>query len=921
MTSLFRRFIWWLRQRSKEAQLREELQFHLEQEARERREAGLPENEAVWAARRDLGNEAKLREDVRTLWTWRPLDELSQDLRFAFRTLFKTRAVAVFAILSLALGIGANTAIYSFMDAILLRSLPIADPDSLVVMSWRSKPFNFSKGEEFVLRSIDGSTYRFSGGIEARIFPFPAYERLQEVSAPVLSSLFAHKATRRLNVMIHGEAELSDGHYVTGNFFGGVGVAPAVGRLIVADDDRPGAPGVAVVSHGYSERRFGSVVNAVGQQILINNVPFTVVGVAPPEFFGVDPAAAPSVYLPLRSELLFEPGIAGKYQESNYYWLEMMGRLQPGVSMAQAQAVLTAPFAAWVATTAANDAQRANLPVLHIVEGAGGLDSLRRRYSRPLYVLLAMVGLILAIACANTANLLLARATVRRREIAVRLSVGAGRFRLIRQLLTESLVLASISGALGILIAIAGMRLLTVLLASGDPPFTLDVELNWRVLSITVLLSMLCGVLFGLAPAIQSTRPALVPALKESGDGQLLRRSGRWIPRLSLQKAMVVGQISVLMLLLIAAGLFVQTVSNLHSVVLGFNQDNVLLFELNAPQAGRAPATVAAFYDDLRQRFAEIPGVRAVTLSHSSMLRAGRGHPVRVDSVMTEGTRFMQTGPGFFSTMQIPMLQGREIDERDTAGSMPVAVISDQFARTFMPNQNPVGRHITVGGSVGPLKPLDLEIVGVAATAKYGPLKSTIPPVVYVPYPQLPPAAVQQMTYALRTDGDPLRHVNTIRQIVHSADSRVPVTNVVTQAADINRLINQEIVMARLGTTFAILALVIACVGLYGTMSYGVARRTREIGIRVALGARRGGVVWMVMREVMVLTAIGLAISIPLARGTSQFVASFLFDMKPNDPRAIVLALVTLVSAALLAGYGPARRASRIDPITALREE
>ena len=918
--TLFRRFMWWLRQHSKEAQLREELQFHLEQEARERREAGLAEDEAAWAARRDLGNEAKLREDVRSLWTWRPLDELSQDLRFALRTLFKTRAVAVFAILSLALGIGANTAIYSFMDAILLRALPIADPGSLVVMSWRSKPFN-NRGDEFVVRSWDGSTYRYSGGIESRILPFPLYERLQEVSTPVLSSLFAHKPTRRLNVMVRNEAELSDGHYVSGNFFGGLAVAPAAGRLIVADDDRQGAPNVAVLSHGYSERRFGSAANAVGQEILINNAPFTVVGVTPPEFFGVDPATAPGVYVPLWSELVFEPGNMSKFTQPNYYWLEMMGRLRPGVSIAQAQATLAAPFTAWVAPTAANDVQRANLPVLHLVEGAGGLDSLRRKYSRPLYVLLAMVGLILAIACANTANLLLARAAVRRREIAVRLSVGAGRFRLIRQLLTESLVLASISGALGVVIAIAGMRLLTMLLASGDPPFTLDVDLNWRVLSITVLLSMLCGVLFGLAPAIQSTRPALVPALKDSGDGQLVRRSGRWLPRLGLQKTLVAGQIAVLMLLLIAAGLFMQTVSNLHAVVLGFNQDNVLLFELNAPQAGRPPATAAAFYDDLRKRFAGIPGVRAVTLSHSSLLRAGRGHPVRVDGVIAEGTRFMQTGPGFFSTMQIPMLQGREIDERDTAGSRPVAVVSDQFARTFMPNQNPIGRHITVGGSVGPIKMLDLEVVGVAATAKYGPIKNTIPPVVYVPYPQLPASQVQQMTYALRTEGDPLRHVTTIRQIVHSADSRVPVTNVVTQTADINRLINQEIVMARLGTTFAILALVIACVGLYGTMSYGVARRTREIGIRVALGARRGRVVWMVMHEVILLTAIGLAISIPLARGTSQFVASFLFDMTPSDPRAITIALVTLVGAALLAGYGPARRASRIDPATALRDE
>jgi macrolide transport system ATP-binding/permease protein len=919
MTPLWRQFLWWLQGRRKEDEVREELAFHLAREIEERRAAGLSDDEARWAAQRDLGNEARLREDARAIWTWRPLDELSQDLRFACRTLFKTRAVAVFAIISLALGIGANTAIYSFMDAILVRSLPIADPGSLVVLAWRSKPFSMRENT-FVMRAMDGEAYGQSGGIESRIFPFTAYERLQGVSAPVLSSLFAHKQERRINVLIRGQAEVSDAEYVTGNFFGGLGVSPAAGRLIVMDDDRPGAPPVAVVSHGYGQRRFGAAVNAVGEQILVDNLPFTIVGVAPPEFFGVDPAAAPALYLPLRSESLLNPDDARKYQNANYYWLEMMGRLQPGVSIAQAQSALAAPFAAWVGATAENDAQRANLPALHVAEGAGGLNTLRRRYSRPLYVLLAMVGLILAIACANTANLLLARATVRRREIAVRLSLGAGRFRLIRQLLTESLVLASMSGAVGILIAIAGTRLLTLLLANGDTAFTLlQVDLNWRVLAITMLLSMLCGVMFGLAPAIQSTRPALVTALKDSGDGQLGRRGGRWRPRLSLQKALVVGQISVLMLLLIAAGLFVQTVTNLHGVVLGFNQENVLLFELNAPQAGRPPATVPAFYDDLRKRFADIPGVREVTLSHSSLLRAGRGHPVRVDGAATDGTRFMQTGPGFFSTMQIPMLQGREIDERDDAGSAPVAVISNDFARRFMPNQNPIGRTISVYG--GPTQARQYEVIGIAATAKYGPIKGTIPPVIYVPYGQLPPGYLQQMTYALRTDGDPLRHVDTIRKIVNNADSRVPVTNVITQEADINRMINQEIVMARLGTTFAILALVIACVGLYGTMSYGVACRTREIGIRVALGARRGLVVWMVMRDVIVLTAIGLAISIPLARGTSQFVSSFLFDLKPNDPRAIAIALVTLVSAALVAGYGPARRASRIDPTTALRDQ
>ena len=343
----------------------------------------------------------------------------------------------------------------------------------------------------------------------------------------------------------------------------------------------------------------------------------------------------------------------------------------------------------------------------------------------------------------------------------------------------------------------------------------------------------------------------------------------------------------------------------------------MLLFELNAPQAGYPASRAAAFYAEVQRRFSEIPGVQAATLSHASLIKAGRQHPITVDGVRAEGTRFLQTGPGFFTTMQIPMVQGRAIDERDREGALPVVVINDLFARTFFPNQNPLGRHIKVGGS----SPLDLEVVGIAATARYGGLKYAIPPVVYVPYPQLRPEQLRQMTFALRTDGDPMRYVSAVRQIVRDADARVPVTNLVTQAAEIDQTINQEMVLARLCTAFAVLALVIACVGLYGTMAYAVARRTREIGIRMALGARRAAVVWMVLREVCVLAAVGLALSVPIARGTSTFIESFLFDMKPNDPRAVALALTTLVTAALVASYGPARRASRINPMVALRQD
>lgn len=917
MTSFFRKLVWWVQRRRKEDELRAELEFHLDNEVDERRADGLGEDQARWAARRDLGNVTLLREDARTLWTWTPVEQLVQDLRYGLRTMVTNRAFTALAALSLALGIGANTAIYSFVDAILLRSLPVSDPASLVVVEWRSRPFNFSSGSEFVVRSIDGRTYSDSAGTTAAIFPFPAFEHLQEASAPVLSTLFAYHPAGDLNVMVKGTAELAAGEYVSGNFFQGLAVSPAAGRLFIRDDDRPGAPPVAVISTGYSQRRFDGPSNAIGQSILINNLAFTVVGVTPPEFIGVDPAAAPHVYLPIHASLLFDPDAARRFPDPNYYWLQMMGRLRPGISLAQAQAALGDRFAQWVAPTATNDRERANLPVLHLGEGAGGLDTLRRQYSKPLYVLWAMVGLILAIACANTANLLLARASARRREIAVRLSIGAGRFRVVRQLLTESVLLASLGGALGILIALAGIRVLTRLLANGEEGFTLHADLNWHVLAVTLGLSVLCGLLFGLAPAMQLARPASMPTLKDTSVTERRARAGHGNPRPSATQALVVAQVAISLLLLVAAGLFVRTLANLRSIPLGFNPDNVLLFEVNAPQAGYPEAKVPAFYAELRRRLAEIPGVRHATLSHASLIRAGRAHPIIVNGVPARGHRVLQTGAGFFTTMQIPMLRGREIDDRDRQGSAPVAVVSDLFARTYFGEENPLGQYLEVRGS----SPLTPQIIGVAATARYGGLKRSIPPVVYLSYAQVPSSQLQQMTFALRTDGSPLRYVGAVREVVREADARVPVTNIKTHAADIDQTLNQEIVFARLCSAFAIVALVIACVGLYGTMAYTVARQTREIGIRMALGATRSLVIWMVLREVSVLVAVGLAIGVPTALATSRLIESFLFDMQPNDPRALALAATILLSAALVASYGPARQASRVDPMIALRHD
>jgi predicted permease len=920
MSTFFQKLRSLLHRRRKEEDLRDELQFHLEEEAEQRQAGGLTAEAARLAARRDIGNLALVQEEARAAWSWTYLEQLAQDCRYGLRSIAANKTFSILAILSLALGIGANTAIYSFMDSLLLRSLPVSDPESLAVLNWGANPH----GRDFVMRAMSGSTWRDGKWAQvAGIFPFPAFELIRDNSGAVFSSVFAYYPTRKVNLIVKGQAEQASGEFVSGDYFRGLEVPPAAGRTIIPDDDRTGAPAIAVLSFAYSQRRFGDAARAPGQTILINSVPFTVAGVAPPGFFGVDPAAAPDFYVPLRTNLRLRlrggPRDAEGYLEQNFYWLEMMARLRPGVSLKQAQAVLGPVFHQWVAGTA-NDRERATLPELLVREGAAGLNTLRRQYSKPLYVLLAMVALILTIACANIANLLLARAAARRREMAVRLSIGAGRFRVIRQLLTESLLLASIGGALGVAFAIWGIRFLTLLLANGRADFTLHPDLNWHVMGAAVGLSLLTGLLFGLAPALQSTRVDVMPALKETRAGQ--PRPLHSFRRAGLSQILVVTQVGISLLMLVAAGLFARTLSNLQSIELGFNRENVLLFRMNARQAGHRDPEIITFYSDLQKRFRAIPGVRGAAASHSPLLGEGTwaGPVVPVGQPRKASTHILMTTADFFKTMQIPVVLGRAFDDRDQPGSRPVAVVSEAYVRTNFPDRNPLGEHLVISRRP-PLDARDVEIVGVARNARYGALKGEFPEIAYLPFNQGSYVPVEEMTFALRTSGDPLRYLNAVRAIVSQADARIPLTDVKTQAAQIDQTMNQEIIFARLCTAFALLALLIACVGLYGTMSYTLARRTWEIGIRMALGAQRGAIVRMVLREALVLVAVGLAIGLPTALGISRFVQSFLFGVKPNSPANLVLAVTILVSAVLLAGYMPAKKASRIDPMMALRHE
>jgi predicted permease len=910
---MLRRLRYWTESAIRSEALREEMELHLAEEAAELEADGMTPECAKAEARRRFGNVGLKHEESREIWIKRFWSELGQDIRYGCRTMTANKAFNAMAVLSLALGIGANTTIYSFMESILLRSLPVADPESLVVLNWHSRPpRDGGKESVHVMHGVQGMAWPGDkGAMVSGMFPYGAFETLRDGN-PVFSTLFGYFNGLNRTLAIRGQASSASTEYVTGEYFRGLAVSPAAGRPIDSEDDRPGAAPVAVISFATSQRRFGGLSSAIGQPVLVDNVPFTVIGVAPPEFFGVDPAAAPDLYLPLHTNLLVDGARAARmYPDGNFYWIEMMGRLRPGVSMAQAQAALAPRFHQWVAATATTDGERAKLPALMLNPGAAGLGSLRRQYSKPLYVLLTMVGLILAIACANIANLLLARAAARRREMAVRLSLGAGRFRVVRQLLTESAMLASLGGALGVLFAIWGVRSLTLLLSKGQQNFTLHAELNWNVLGVTAALSVVCGLLFGLAPAIQSTRPDVMPALKSGRGGG---------PRRRAQHVLVVAQIAVSFLILVAAGLFVRTLNNLHSVQLGYARENILLFSLNARQTGHRDPEIAIFYADLRKRFESIPGVIGATLSQSSIVNAGRAGPairgpMKIGAVTIEDARVLAAGPRFLATMQIPILAGREIDDRDQPGSRPVAVIGERLARTYFGNENPVGRRITL-----PDEKRDLEIVGVSANLRYGGLKNEEESrmTVFVAVSQFSP---DRITYALRTAGDPLRFVRSVREIVREADSRIPVTNVVTQAAEIDRTISRELTFAKLCTAFAVLALLTACVGLYGTMSYSVARQVGEIGIRMALGAQRGAVVWMVLRRVLLLAAVGLAIGVPAALIASQLVKSFLFETQPNDPGTLALAGVVLLSAAILAGLAPARRASRIDPLAALRHE
>jgi predicted permease len=871
------------RRKQREADLDRELRSHLETEAEEQGD--------LYAARRVLGNIGRVKEDVRAAWGWTWLERFGQDLRYALRTMRQSPGFTATAVLSLALGIGANTAIFSLIDALMLRWLPVRDPQELVQLTMRSAGTN-EPGENFsypVVRALANQKEIFAGlcGFSSGGFLVGLPGSVQEVP----------------------------GAWVTGGYYETLGLNPSLGRMLTPEDDQPGGPLVAVISYGYWERQFGRNPGIAGQTLPISGIPVTIVGVSPRGFEGANVGSKADITMPLALLARINPDSAPLLLPGNF-WLRVLARPQKGISITQAKARLAAvwPDLSEVAVPAgARPARKKAMAeaTFEFAPGGTGYTFLRRMFRKPLLVLMAMVAVVLLIACANVASLLLARASARQHEIAVRLAIGAGRARVLRQLLTESTLLALFGAAFGIGLAwLAGHFLLNVL-SSGPVKIIFDLTPDWHVLGFTIAVAIATGILFGLAPAFQGVAAGPSPALKD--DARMSRSRSR------LLSSLVSVQVALSLLLLIGAGLFMRTLQNLESFDPGFRRQGILLADVDGKREGYHDRRLGEFYEELLEQIQRLPGVVSASLSDHTPLSNTRwteavalpGQPLPSE----DNAEFAAIGPRYFETIQTPILRGREFSSRD-AGPIPtVAVVNEAFVRSYFPDQDAVGRHI----SSSIRRPsTDLEIVGVVKDAVSIVLGIPASEMVFVPaFQDLPPNSA---TLEIRAAGSVGQIASSVRTALQRKLPNAPI-EVRLFSAQVDAALVQQRTMAILAGTFGALALILACIGLYGLIAYSVARRTKEMGIRMALGAQRRRVIAMVLKSAIRLVVIGIALGLPAACFASRWVESMLFGLTPTDPATMTGAAVILAAAALLAAYLPARRASRVDPMTALRHD
>ena len=996
-------------------ELDEDIRDHIAQETQDNIDRGMPPQEARHAAMRKFGNVTRVKEETREVWSSIWLEQLLQDIRFGLRMLRKSSGFTAVAILTLALGIGANTAIFSLINAVMLRSLPVENPSQLVLLQWSAR--NSPNVHGYQSAGDCANDMRLGaknpGGCS---FSEPMFREIAQ--ANIFSGTAAFANSGRLNLTGNGAATVINGQLVSGDFFRTMGLKASTGRLLNSTDDTPAAAPVAVLNYGYWQSAFGGSRDVVGRTIELNNVPFTIIGVAEQRFTGITPGSDYDVWLPLSDAQRITDPMRWRNRQGDvtYWWLSIVGRLKSGTQLAQAQTPVSGLFrnemlhgsvplfhggemagtpapkpgapaggngprvmsavprrtpgaspvpiqregsGGATPTSAGNKpvimaapqgvapvtgprgsetpnvprtlSTAADNPEITLVPAQTGLTGSRTRYSNPLYVLMLAVGIILLIACANVAGLMLARAAARQKEMAVRLALGAGRARIVRQLFTESIMLSVLGGALGILFAYWGAHAIISFVSSNQPrPLGFATGVDLRVLGFTVAVSLLTGVLFGIAPTFRSARVDLTPALKE-GEGSAARSGharGKWF---SIGNALVVAQVALAIVVLVGAGLLVRTLANLRSVDVGFDSHNILIFGIDPTLIGYKGPQADSLYRDLQGRLAETPGVKSASYSMMPLLSSG----LMITSFHWPGTPHDQdseadalgVGPNFFETMRIPFLIGRGFSASDfklsaandgpSPTSAPTPVIVNQaFVEKYLGKENPLGKLFGQAEARAdePANP-GFEIIGVVRDAKYNDLRREIHAMMYMPQ------RFGGASFELRTAADPRAILPAIREVVSQVNTNLPLFDVKTESEQIDRLLFQERLIARLSGFFALLALVLACVGLYGLLSYEVSRRTREIGIRMALGAHPGSVLKLVLRQGIVLAIVGAAVGVAVALGVTRYLATMLYNVHPGDPVTMVSVAILLTLVAFAACYIPARRATHVDPLIALRYE
>jgi predicted permease len=909
------------RKRQVEEEMDEEVRSYLDAAVKDKVRSGMSYEQALRAARVEMGSIEAVKEEIRSASWESRVESLWQDLRYGLRMLRRNRGFAATVIITLALGTGANTAIFSLANALLLKELPVKDPGQLVILTWAAR----KQPESLMFTGNSNPSDPRSGRELMNVFPYSIFKGFRK-GTQSLMDVFAFAPLGRVNITDRGSGQSGISVTVSGNYFSALGIRAAVGRLLLESDDRANAACTAVISFGLWQTAFGGDPSIPGRSVILNATPCTIVGVTPKDFQGLQYfgfISAPDVTVPIvQGERIGRWAFGGQLPlltADNRWGLQIMARLKPRISEQQAQLEANGIFQQMLTPEWTGMAKEAGLPEIVFLRGSKGPNFMAQFFAKPVTILMVVVTLLLTIACANVASLFLARGAARRKEFTVRLALGAKRGRLIRQLLTESLLLVSLGGATGFLLAWwASHYLLAFLPRSSYVNLGLSVGPDLRVFGFAAGLSLFSGIVFGLGPAAQSTRIELSAELKESApsSGGALGRSRLWS-----RKLLVIFQLAVSLLLVVVAGLLLRTLQNLKTADLGFDPRNVLVFGLDPTANGYTPERLARFYDDLLDRLNAIPGVFSASASSDVLISdvaMGGWNDIEVEgsppSAKRMSTSIDYVAPHFFETMRIPLLAGRGPQTGDTATRPKVAIISAAFARKYFPNTSPVGSRFRWQGGKD-----WIEVVGIVGDIKFSSVRADPPPVAYIPFPQS--RWMTPMTFEVRVVASVAPVAKAIYSAVRSLDPDLPVDEMRTQEEQIHSSLSTERLFAKLSALFGTLGLALACVGLYGIMAYGVSRRTGEIGIRIALGAKRSGILWLVLKQSFSLVFVGLAAGCLLTLATTRLITGLLYGVAPTNPVMLTTSMLLLLLVAMLAAWLPARGATKVDPMVALRYE